>query len=193
LKNRLKYARQNRKVLAHTPIFSLVAEDWKDLQRGHRQTFYFLECPDWVNIVALDDSDRVLLIRQSRYGTLRRELEIPGGAVDRRDRSPLDAAQRELMEETGCVARKWVLLGRVSPNPAFHRNTCHMYLALGARKTRGQELDRAEDITVTKVPLARLPALVRSGAIRHSIVIAAFFGLYDRLGLLKEKKGRRKG
>jgi len=181
LKSRVKYARRSRKVLAHTPIFSLVAEDWEDRRAGHRQAFYFLECPDWVNVVALDDSNRVLLIRQSRYGSRRREVEIPGGAMDRRDSTPLAAAKRELKEETGCVAPRWTSLGKVSPNPAFHRNTCHMFLARGARQVSAQKLDRAEDIAVSRVPLSRIPALIRRGTISHSIVIAAFMAAFIRL------------
>jgi len=181
LKSRVEYKRQSRKDLAHTPIFTLVAEDWKDPKSGYRQTFYFLECPDWVNVIALDDRDKVILIRQSRYGSLQREVEIPGGAMDRRDATPLEAAKRELKEETGCVARRWESLGKVSPNPAFHRNACHMFLARGARKVAAQELDRAEDIAVSRVPLSRIPALIRRGTITHSIVIAAFMAAFIRL------------
>jgi 8-oxo-dGTP pyrophosphatase MutT (NUDIX family) len=168
----------------------VVAESWRSPSGRHRQLFYFLECPDWVNVIPVDARGRVILIRQSRYGSRRVELEIPGGAVDRRDASPLAAAKRELMEETGCVAKKWISLGFVNPNPAFHRNKCHMFLALGVRKLARQTLDDAEDITITPVPLGDIPGLIRRGRISHSIVIAAFFCMHDKLGLLRSPSRR---
>lgn len=167
--------------MARTSIFSVAAEKWRSPDGRQRQAFYFLECPEWVNVIAVDARRRVLLIRQHRYGSRRLELEIPGGAVDRRDASPLAAAKRELLEETGCAAARWVSLGWVSPNPAFMRNRCHTFLALEVRRVAEQNLEPAEDIEVVRCPLTRVPKLVVSGRIPHSLVIAAFYKLEHRL------------
>lgn len=137
-----------------------------------------LEAPDWVNVIALDKNGRTILIRQHRYGSRRPELEIPGGAMDSRDRNPLAAAKRELKEETGYVSAKWFSLGATQPNPAFHRNNCHMFLAIDARRRHPQRLDFAEEIAVVPTPLAEIPRLISRGAIRHALVICAFHALF---------------
>ena len=168
-----RWAPAGRRELLRTPIFTVVAEDWPEPKGYGRETMIVLECPEWVNVVAVDDAGRVLLIRQPRAGSRRVELEIPGGASSRRDASPLAAGKRELLEETGMTARRWVSLGWAHPNPAFHRNRCHMFLALGARRAAAPALEYGERITVHPTALARIPALITGGRIRHSLVIVA--------------------
>jgi len=178
-----------RRLLLETPIFKVVGETLVS-PFGHRQEFSFLECPDWVNVVPVDRSGRALLITQRRYGSGKVEMEIPGGAVDRRDRSPLCAAKRELMEETGYWAPVWRSLGWVQPNPAFHRNRCFLFLALGARKVAKTRLEPAEDIKLKPVPLSRVPGLVASGRIRHALVVAAFGKLFTAPALMGAIRSR---
>ena len=177
MRKRGPWRRVSRRERARTSIFTVVSEKWRPRGGAAGQAFHFLEAPDWVNVIALDEKRRAILIRQHRYGSRRRELEIPGGAVDRRDANPGAAARRELLEETGCAARRWVSLGWVSPNPAFMRNRCHTFLALGARRVAGQNLEPAEDIEVVRFPLRRIPRLISAGRIPHSLVIAAFYKL----------------
>ncbi len=136
--------------------------------------FYVLDCPDWVNVIALTDRHQVVLVRQFRAGTRSVTLEIPGGGVETHDGSALVAARRELREETGCVARSWKRLGVVRPNPAFQVNRCTTYLARGCRLVGELMPDAGEDLVVELVPLPRIPGLIRSGRITHSLVIAAF-------------------
>jgi 8-oxo-dGTP pyrophosphatase MutT (NUDIX family) len=168
------------RVLLKTPIFGVRAEDYRSRDTGHRHTFYFLDAPDWINVIPIDERGRVVMIRQHRYGSRLLELEIPGGAVNPGERDPLNAAKRELLEETGYEARRWVRLGFAHPNPAFHRNLCHMFLAVGARRVKAQELDHAEEIDVTLQPLSRISKLLGSGKIAHALVIAAFHRLHVR-------------
>jgi ADP-ribose pyrophosphatase len=136
--------------------------------------FYVLDCPDWVNVIALTDRRQVVLVRQFRAGARSVTLEIPGGGVERSDGSALAAARRELREETGHAARSWNRLGVVQPNPAFQSNRCTTYLARGCRRVGDLIPDAGEDLDVELVPLARIPGLIRAGRITHSLVIAAF-------------------
>jgi 8-oxo-dGTP pyrophosphatase MutT (NUDIX family) len=133
-----------------------------------------LEMPDWTNVVAVTPDQEVVLIRQFRHGMGVVELEIPGGIVDPADSGPLAAARRELAEETGYGAAAWIAVGSVAPNPAIQNNRCHTFLALGAAPLTGQSLDTGEDIGVERVAVADIPALIRSGAIDHGLVVAAF-------------------
>lgn len=136
--------------------------------------FYVLDCPDWVNVIAMTARNEVVLVRQFRAGTHAVTLEIPGGGVEKRDGSALVAARRELREETGHAARTWKRLGVVHPNPAFQSNRCTTYLARGCRRVGDLIPDAGEDLAVELVPLRSIPGLIRSGRITHSLVIAAF-------------------
>ena len=129
--------------------------------------------PDWVNVVAVTARGEVVLVRQFRHGTGKPTLEIPGGAVDPGDRSPLAAAKRELREETGYAARYWTKLGVVDPNPAFQTNACTTFLAEGAHLAGDADPDEGEELDVVVVSRRRLDDLVRRGVIRHALVIAA--------------------
>jgi ADP-ribose pyrophosphatase len=136
--------------------------------------FYILATHSWTNIVALTPEEKVLLVTQFRHGKMESSIEIPGGAVDARDLQPLAAAKRELLEETGHEAAEWHLIGETYPNPAILDNTCYLYLALGARKVAELKLDEAEELEVSEVDLDEIPSMIRSGQIRHALVVAAF-------------------
>jgi 8-oxo-dGTP pyrophosphatase MutT (NUDIX family) len=131
--------------------------------------------PDWVNVVAVTVDGKAVLVRQFRHGTEETTLEIPGGAVDSSDRSPLAAAKRELREETGYVARRWTRLGVVDPNPAFQTNACTTFLAEGAHLAGDPDPDEGEELEVVLVPVRRLKSLARQGVVRHALVIVAFY------------------
>jgi 8-oxo-dGTP pyrophosphatase MutT (NUDIX family) len=110
--------------------------------------FHVLEYTDWLNIVALDDEGRVVLIHEYRHGGGRVMLGLPGGTVEPDDPHPETAARRELAEETGYEGGTWTLLGRHLTNPANLSNTSHFYLALGVRPTASRNLDPSEEIAV---------------------------------------------
>ena len=132
-----------------------------------------LHAPDWVNVVPLLPDGRVVMVRQWRYGVAAATLEIPGGVVDPGE-SALDAAARELREETGYAAGTLRPLGDVSPNPAVFANRCHTFLATDLRRV-GTVFDAGEEIAVELVPLAEVPLRVRAGEVDHALVLAAFY------------------
>ena len=142
--------------------------------------FFVVEAPDWINVIPLTDDRRVVLVRQFRFGIEGFTLEIPGGMCDSGE-DPAEAARRELREETGYEAREIVPLGWVHTNPAVQTNRCHSFLALGVARTGPAEPDPDEELEVTTAPLSAIPDLVTSGAITHSLVIAAFHLLSVRV------------
>lgn len=140
---------------------------------GPAGEFFVLRAPEWVNVIPLTARREVVLVRQFRFGIEEATLEIPGGMCDAGE-SPGDAAAREMLEETGYASPSIVPLGWVHPNPAIQTNRCHSFLAPGARAVAEASPDPHERIEVVTVPLDRIPALVREGAIRHALVVSAF-------------------
>jgi ADP-ribose pyrophosphatase len=137
-----------------------------------------LECPDWVNVVALTPERELVVVAQYRFGVESVTLEIPGGMVDPGE-APEHAARRELEEETGYRAERWTYLGNVQPNPAVQNNLLHTWLAEDARLSAGQALDPGEDIAVGTLPLDEVVRAVRDGRIAHSLVLCALMHVLD--------------
>jgi ADP-ribose pyrophosphatase len=104
--------------LSSNRVFSTRKDTSLSPVTGKKHDFYVIEAPDWINIVAVTDNDDVLLIRQYRHGIGAVTIEIPGGVIDSGE-TPLEAAKRELLEETGFVSDNWSLIGEVIPNPAI--------------------------------------------------------------------------
>ena len=139
--------------------------------------FYVLEAVDWVNIIPVTANQEVVFIQLYRQGIDDWSLEVPGGMIDRTDRTPADAASREMAEETGYGARDIIPLGCVEPNPALQANRCHSFYAPNAERVGPQNLDPGEDIEVVLHRIEEVPELMKSGRIRHSLVVAAFYWL----------------
>ncbi len=147
----------------------------RELGRGEaRREALVVTTPDWVNVVAVRDDRRVVLVRQWRYGVERTTLEIPGGMVDPGEDAAA-AASRELEEETGYRAARLEHLGTLEPNPAIQSNRVWTYHATGLeRVSEGPFGVGDEEIEIVTVPLAEIPARIAAGEIRHALVVAAF-------------------
>ena len=117
-----------------------------------------------VAVIPVTDDGCVIMERQYRYPHSRVFLEIPAGKLDSRDEIPLEAAKRELREETGAIAEKFTYLGKYIPSPAVLSEVIHLYLAEGL--TFGEcELDEDEFLEIEKIPLDTLYSMVMKGEI----------------------------
>ena len=132
----------------------------------------FLESVDWVNVVALDDQGRSLMIRQFRFGVGYTTLETPGGMIDPGEDSKT-AAARELLEETGYASSKWTYLGAVEPNPAYHNNLCHHWLAEDVYAANEQDLGDGESIALEFMTQLEVRERVQSGELKHALALSA--------------------
>ncbi len=168
--------------LADFRVFS-VREDRKVSPRtGAALDFFVIDASDWVNVIALTPDGLLVLIEQFRHGSNTVELEIPGGVIEAADASPEAAGCRELVEETGFEGEQPQIVGQVVPTPAIMSNKCFTVLVRNCRQVKPVQLDQGEDLATRLVPVAQVPALVASGQIRHSLVVAALyqFDLWSR-------------
>jgi ADP-ribose pyrophosphatase len=156
------------------PVFSVERRKMTEALAPGAETarsglFYAIRPPDWVNVVAILEHDRVVLIEQWRHGVLHPTIEIPGGVIDPGE-SPETAAARELAEETGYTAHRWTYLGASEPNPAIQSNRCHTYLAEGCRPGPTR-FDANERIRSFALPFEESLAWVKQGRITHALAI----------------------
>jgi ADP-ribose diphosphatase len=141
--------------------------------------YWVHEYPAWVNVVALTQDDRVVLIRQYRHGLGRVDFEIPAGTTDSDDTSLESAARRELLEETGYGGGTWSLLMTVSANPALQNNLTYTFLAEGVTPGAATP-DAEEDIRVHLVTLAEVEALIERDAFVQALHAAPLMKLLLR-------------
>jgi ADP-ribose pyrophosphatase len=158
--------------LLETPIFSLHQIDLIPDKSDKPAPFYVLNAPEWINVIALTADQEIVLVEQYRAGIHDASLEIPGGMVDQGE-EPIEAAKRELLEETGYHSDEWISLGKASANPAIMSNYTHFYLAENCRCISDQQTDGFEDIRVHLQSLDQFFRLVDEGIVHHSVVLAA--------------------
>jgi ADP-ribose pyrophosphatase len=163
------------KILASTHLRDNIRLDRCELPNGQIIEGTVLEFGTWVTVLALTKEQEVVLIRQYRHGAQKVIVELPGGVMDREDKSPLAAARRELQEETGYTSEWIVQVGCVSPNPASHTNLIYSFLALDAEKLNSQQLDETEEIEVFLKPLDEVIAMAKNGDLLQSMQVSTLF------------------
>lgn len=115
-------------------------------------------------VIPILDDGRVLMERQFRYAHGRIMLEIPAGKLNTKDEPPLEAAKRELAEETGAIAEKYTYLGSIAPSPALLDEVIHIYMAEGIRFGESH-LDEGEFLEPVYYTLDQLFDMVMRGEI----------------------------
>ena len=128
--------------------------------------------PGGVAVLALDEEDRVYLVRQYRYPIRQLLLELPAGKLDHGQEEPIQGARRELAEETGLEAGEWTDLGHILASPGFCTEDLHMYLARDLTR-KEQHLDEDEFLDVVIMPFEELVAQVMDGTITDAKTVAA--------------------
>ncbi len=123
-------------------------------------------------MLAADDDDRVLLVRQYRLPVGRRMWELPAGTIDEGEK-PFATAQRELKEETGLTAKRWKKLATYYPSPGFVDEKMTVYLATGL--TQGDASPMQDERIETRwFAKKELREMIRKGRIQDSKTLVAY-------------------
>ncbi|MCW3494817.1 NUDIX domain-containing protein [Microbacterium sp. SSM24] len=149
----------------------------------------YVDHPGAAAIVAIDDTDRVLLIQQYRHPIRHRDWEIPAGLLDVAGETPMQSAVRELAEEADLVAESWEPLVSVFTTPGGNDEVVHLFLARGlsaARAIHPRE-DEEADIRVEWVPLTEVVAGVLAGRLRNGILAVGVLAAAERLRAAAER------
>lgn len=152
-----------------------------------------VEHPGAVAVLALDDANRILMIKQYRHPVGRMLWEIPAGLRDVAGEDPLITARRELLEETGYRARDWQVLADYFSSPGFSTERLRVFLARDLEEVPEQERtfvlkDEEAALTQSWVPLPEAVASVLAGDLHNGVaaigILAAQAALIgDRLAL----------
>lgn len=132
----------------------------------------YVRHPGAVAVIAVDASERVVLIQQYRHPIREREWEVPAGLLDIAGEDPAETAKRELAEEVDLVADRWQSLVSFHTTPGGNDEILHVFLArdLSDAPRPFDREDEEADIRVERVPLAEVVDAVLEGRMRNGIL-----------------------
>lgn len=185
MKNKIADAPENWPVVESAALFSgrlvSVRSDrvrMPDDQIAEREV---VTHPGAVAVVALDEADRVLMIRQYRHPVGELLWEIPAGLRDVAGEPLLQTAQRELREEAGYAAREWSVLVDYFSSPGFSTERIRIFLARGLTQLADREFvpdDEEAYLLVDWLPLGQAVSAVLAGQLGNGVAVAGILAGY---------------
>ncbi|MCH5255504.1 MAG: NUDIX hydrolase [Lachnospiraceae bacterium] len=172
----------------------IVQDEWIDFRRSaYRfpdgsvfEPFYSYSRRDYVVIVASDTEGKYICVRQFRQGIKEVTTEFPAGGIERTDgreyglrdgasvENALEAAKRELLEETGYVSDDWRYLLTVPSNATISDNYAHVFAAGNCHKSGEQHLDETEFLHVRKYSADEIEEMIHKGDFQQAVHIMAW-------------------
>lgn len=157
----------------------IIDRPWLHARRDHvklptgaeHDEYYVLEYPEWINVIAITADGKMVMERQYRHGLQRTDYEICAGVAEPGE-DPMEAARRELLEETGYAGGDWREFMTIAPNPTNMTNYSHTFIAEGVTLQAAQHLDRTEDIEVLLMSPDEVFTLLRDGKIIQALMAA---------------------
>ncbi len=144
--------------------------------------YYVLEYPTWVNVIAITTDGRFVMVEQYRHGLQDIFTELVAGVAEKGE-TPLEAAKRELLEETGFGGGEWTLNTVLSANPGSQNNLTYSFIASGVEQIAGQHLDSTEDVSVRILTREEVYRLLADDEMKQALMAAPlwkYFALNPR-------------
>lgn len=173
----------------------IVRDKWIDFRRSaYRmpdgrvyEPFYSYSRRSYVVVVASDEDGNYLCVRQFRQGIKKVTTEFPAGGIEQKDggehgaecgmptvEEALEAARRELLEETGYVSDEWKYLLTVPSDATISDNYAYIFSAKNCCKSGGQDLDETEFLYVEKYSSEELEEMICKGNFQQAIHVMAW-------------------
>ena len=152
-----------------------VHRDEVRLPDGNTSVREYIKHPGAVVVLPLTDAGEIILERQHRYPLGRDFIELPAGKIDPGE-ATIECARRELLEETGYVARDWRYVTTVYPCIGYADERLVYYLASGL-EYHGHQRDVDEFLEVFSVPLDKALEMIRTGEISETKTVVGLFWL----------------
>ena len=171
----------------------IIQDEWIDFRRSaYRfpdgrvfEPFYSYSRRNYVVIVASDTEGDFLCVQQFRQGIRKVTTEFPAGGIERKDgkeygirdlseEAAIDAAKRELQEETGYVSDEWKHLLTIPSNATMADNYAYLFAASNCRRISEQALDETEYLHVKKYSAKEIEELISEGNFEQAIHILAW-------------------
>ena len=152
------------------------------------EPYYSYSRRDYVVVVATDENDDYICVRQFRQGIKQVTNEFVAGGIERNDgkeygsdrtetsaENALEAAKRELKEETGYESEEWNHIITVPSNATIADNYAHVFRARNCKRISGQDLDDTEFINVIKYSNDELKELIEKGKFQQAVHIMGYY------------------
>lgn len=180
MKSRNPWKKLNSKIVYKNKWIK-VREDKVVRPNGERGIYGVVETNDSVFIVPLTKKNEIYLIQEYRYPTQQFSWEIPAGSSD--GKNLLAAAKRELKEETGLVAKKWIKIGTMQPFNAVATEIGHIYLAQQLTQTGYHEQKEEGIVAMKKVTFQKVFKMIKDNEIIDSPTITSIFKTVQKLNI----------
>jgi 8-oxo-dGTP pyrophosphatase MutT (NUDIX family) len=177
------WRRRSSQYLVESPFMRLRADELELPDGTIVPQYYVRESPGFVVAFAVTGDDRVVMVRQYRYGSDEIHLELPAGMLDDGE-DPLACATRELAEETGFEAGRWEFVAEYYAEPVRSTAKCFIFLARDAAKSREAALDPTEVLEVELLAVDDLRARLRDGSIDTGHTLTSAYRVLEHLGRL---------
>lgn len=143
-------------------------------------SYYVLEYPEWINVIAITKEGKMVMERQYRHGLGQVNYELCAGVVDPTDAAPMEAAKRELLEETGYGNGHWEQWMVISVNPGTHTNLTYCFLATGVEKVMERHPEPTEDIAVELLDPSQVRELLEKDQIMQGLHAAPLWKYFAK-------------
>lgn len=153
-------------------IFRVRTDRARSPRTGEVEEFSIADSPDGVTVLARTAEGELVMVEQFRHALRTVTMETPSGFMDEGE-EPVEAALRELREETGYEGDDPRVIGCLELNPSWQTTRVYVVEVRNARRSAERELDEAEDIRVCTLPRERVLELVRTGGIRAAVAVSA--------------------